>query len=293
MVFFDIADDFSDDGLGMALQPDGKTIMVGRIDVGGNQQDFGAARINTDGTLDLSFGLGGRTTIPFDLGQDDTDSATGVAIAPDGKIVIAGWVDTATSIDFGIVRLSSSGALDPTFDGDGRATVAFDAGGTNQDIGTSVAVQPDGKIVVAGSSDVTGSEFSMSVARLNVDGSLDTTFSTDGRTTIFTTVGSSSASSVLVQPNGSIVLMGWTASISPLGRDFSVVRLTSAGVLDPTFDSDGRVTVDFGAGSSDDVGAGLALDSSGRVIAVGGAATTGGRAFGIARLMPSGALDTT
>jgi uncharacterized delta-60 repeat protein len=134
----------SDDGAeAVALQPDGKIVAAGFA----RSVDFGLARYNSNGTLDASFGTGGKVTTDF---GGFSDAAFGVAIQPDGKIVAAGGGITVTSqfMDFALARYNSDGSLDAGF---GKVTTDF-AG--SQDQAFAVAVQPDGKIVAAGQAGV-------------------------------------------------------------------------------------------------------------------------------------------
>src|SRR5204862_281432 len=122
--------------------------------------DFAVARLNANGSLDTTFDTDGKQTVGFDLGTAGTstndDRAQDVAIQSDGKIVLVGSANVgslATGSNFAIARLNTNGSLDTTFDTDGRQTVSFSA--LNQDFANAVAIQSDGKIVVAGSSVVT------------------------------------------------------------------------------------------------------------------------------------------
>src|SRR5260221_460199 len=104
---------------------------------------------------------------------------TSVAVQADGTIVVAGWSDSHPT-NFMLARLSASGALDPSFSGDGYVFTDF-AGDADQ--ADAVLIQPDGKIVAAGRAKV-GGDYDFAVARYNPDGSLDTTFSGDGKATV-------------------------------------------------------------------------------------------------------------
>lgn len=169
------------------------------------------------------------------------------------------------------VALAAPGDLDSTFAGDGSAVLDF--GGINS--GRAVALQPDGKIVVAGRA---GDGYG--VARLNPDGTPDTTFSGDGRTTIAVAGPANGAEAVLVQPDGKILLGGSSTD------NFALVRLLADGTPDTGFDGDGTVTTDiFFADRIHD----LALQADGKIIAAGASANK----FGVARYTEAGALDTS
>jgi uncharacterized delta-60 repeat protein len=168
----------------IAIQPDGKIVAVGGARI---------VRYDANGSLDSSFGTGGIVIIQ--LGTGIAVYANSVAIQPDGKIVVA-----AESEDFpggqvpgfAVVRCNPNGTLDTTFGGTGIVSLGF-AGG-----GDSVAIQPDGKIVVC------GGDFISYVHRFNPNGALDTSF--NGTGSIITP--NSSASSVALQPDGKIIVGG-------------------------------------------------------------------------------------
>ncbi|HJZ57421.1 MAG TPA: delta-60 repeat domain-containing protein, partial [Gemmataceae bacterium] len=191
------------------------------------------------------------------------------------------------------------GGLDPSFSTDGKVTVNFG----DDDRVNAVAVQPDGKIVAVGSWDGTRSDFA--IARFNPDGTPDTTFGGagggfapgSGKANVFfgASIGSGQefATSVAIQPDGKIVVAGYSNINTPGGQnDFAIARLTADGTaLDNTFGpaSDGKITINWGA---DDKASGVALRPDGRIVVVG--SWTGLHSdFAIAQLTPDGKLDTT
>jgi len=137
-----------DYALGMAIQSDGKIVVVGEGNAGTFNWDFAVVRYSPDGSLDASFGGTGIVT-PFGEG-----GANSVAIQRDGKIVAAGGVGDVTGDDFAVVRLNPNGSPDTTFNGTGRVITSIDF----RDYVSGAAIQPDGKIVVAGFAD-NGSDF--------------------------------------------------------------------------------------------------------------------------------------
>src|SRR4051812_27547114 len=174
------------------------------------------------GDLDVSFSGDGRQTTDF----GGSDLAAAVAVQADGKIVVAGSSDG----NFALARYGVDGALDPSFSGDGLVTT--DLGGT--DDGQGVAIQADGRIVVAGAS---GGDFAL--ARYTTGGGLDPSFSGDGRQT--TDFGAADgATSVAIQSDGRIVLGGGS------GGGFALARYDAAGELDASFSGDGRQTTGLG-----------------------------------------------
>ena len=245
------------------------------------------------GQLDPSFGAGGTVVTEF---PSSYSGARAVAVQADGRIVAAGFAHTNDSIisDFALTRYDASGALDPTFGTGG--TVRTDFGG-RFDEALAVAAQPDGRIVVAGSSsDATGSD--MAVARYNSDGTVDTSFDGDGLALV-DFGGESSARAVAMQPDGKVVLAGGVSQ--PVGggccvSDFALARLTSAGALDSSFDGDGQVVTDFlpGADNGHDAAQAVLVQADGRIVAAGsGVAGVVSVDFAVARYLADGSLDPT
>src|SRR5262245_34666415 len=189
------------------------------------------------GTLDASFGTGGKVTTDF---ADAGDGVGAIAVQPDGKLVAAGAATINGQADFALARYNRDGTLDTSFGRGGQVTTDF--GGRYEGAG-SVALQWDGKIVVAGGS-VIGFYDNFALARYGSDGTLDTTSGSDGK--VVTNFGevSAHADSVAVQPDGKIVVAGY-ANIDG-GEDFALVRYNSNGSLDTSFGSGGKVVTDFG-----------------------------------------------
>lgn len=277
---------------GVAIQPDGKIVAVGWATVSGAYR-FGVVRYNADGSLDTTFGSGGKVTTSFGAGVEDT--ASGVALQADGKIVVVGTTDIDGNLNyqFAIARYNVDGTPDTGFSGDGKTTVGAFIGTYNA--GHAVAVQGDGKIVVAGfagDSFIGGTEAFFGVARLTATGDLDTTFSGDGKATVDFGELYSNATAVVIQDDGKIVVAGTTDAGG--NANFAVVRFDSTGNLDSSFGTDpgipGQVTMDFFA--SDDFGQSVAVDAAGNIVVAGQAYGTDGiRTFALARYTSNGILD--
>src|SRR5262249_24701082 len=155
-----------------------KVVVVGNAPVSTGVNDFALARYNADGSLDTTFGTGGKVTTDFGGGHASADA---VAVQNDGKIVAAGHAYSAqTNWDFALTRYNSDGHPDTSFGSGGKVTTDFSAG---DDHANAVILQSDGKIVVAGlgSNATTAQDFGL--ARYNADGSLDTTFGVGGKVT--------------------------------------------------------------------------------------------------------------
>ena len=259
------------------VQADGSIVAVGLAHNGLND-DFAAARLTPDGALDPAFGGDGWVTTDF----GSYDVAAGLAVQADGRIVAAGWTYGPFGSEFALARYTANGELDATFGGDGRVTTAFSAGSPAE--ARALAVQPDGRIVVAGLAH-NGFHPEFGVARYEADGELDETFGTGGRVT--TTIGEyAEAHAVAIQPDGRIVVAGYAFTGS--GDEFAVVRYTPDGQLDPTFGSDGQVTVAVG---SDAYARAVALQPSGRIVVAGSTEESFDYDFALVRLTSSGSLD--
>lgn len=290
------------------VQPDGKIVICGtRVSNGSSGSDFFVARFNANGTLDTSFSFDGEVTIDFD-GGTGSDLAQGVAVQTDGKIVVAGTTtgSVSGSADFAVARLNADGSLDTTFGGGtGKTTVGFDLdGGTGNDNAGAIALQADGKIVVAGSAQTTtGSVFA--VTRLLPDGTRDSAFNLNGKATFgFGISGaaneSDGATGVAIDDSGSVVVGGAASYNDGTNTitEFAVARLLSNGVLDSNFHANGRTTIAFdpGNGISAAQAFGLTVQRDGRIVLVGGAnsstSATPNDDMAVARLQPDGALDS-
>jgi uncharacterized delta-60 repeat protein len=255
---------------GVALQSDGKIVVVGSTNIQGiNTRDFALARYNLNGSLDTSFSGDGMQTADFGA----FDQAFGVAIQADGKIVAVGEGSDIPA--FELARFNPNGSLDTGFSGDGLETTDFGVAAS----GRKVAIQGDGKIVAVG---VSGNVGDFALARYNPeDGTLDPSFSGDGlQTTDFFGSGDV-ANDVAIQANGRIIAVG-SSSGGATGGDFALARYNSDGTLDTSFSGDGRRRTNMG-GAGDSAN-GVALQGDGRIVAVGRGGAGDGR-FGLARYL--------
>ncbi len=264
---------------GMAIQSDGKIVIAGKIQ--GNGPDFGLLRYNTNGTLDVTFGVNGIVSTDFGAGSDDNNYA--VAIDANGKIVTVGQSNSPGSYQIAIARYNIDGSLDGTFGTGGKVTTNFLD--PYSEIANAVAIQSDGKIVVGGTV-YDGSQNVFLLARYETTGALDLTFDTDG---IVTTAFGITASlySLAIQSDGKIVAGG--ESFGGSNYDFALARYTSTGALDVTFDTDGKLTTDFG---SNDRAYSVALQNDGKIVAAG-YNTISTTNFAVARYLSDGTLDNT
>ena len=235
------------------------------------------------GTLDPSFSTDGRYILDIDVLDQD---AYGIAIQSDGKIVLAVDHDNGADMDAVVVRLNTDGTLDNTFDTDG--IVIIDLGG--EDLGAyDVAIQADGKIVIAGYY-YGGPMGDFMVARLNTDGTLDNTFNSDGVATVdIAGTSDDEGISLAIQADGQILLVGFTDN--GVDGDVAVVRFDGAdGLLDFTFDGDGILTYDSGF---DELSASIAEQTDGKIVISGYLDKTTDVDVAVIRLDSDGSFDNT
>src|SRR5262245_14520655 len=279
----------------VAIQTDGKLVVVGETYKNNDfsTEDFVVTRYNSDGTLDNTFGVRGRVRTDFP-GLAAVPSS--VVIQPDGKIVVAGGAFPLFTFlgNFEVVRYNPNGSLDASFGSGGIVTTIFPEGSYAFD----VALQPDGKIIAAGTlfvdfnpGDQSDTDFAL--ARYNADGSLDTSFGSGGTVTTDFFANEDDAFSVLIQPDGKIVAVG-SANDPATFYDFAAARFLSNGTIDTTFGVAGKVSTDFGDQNFDRARS-AALQADGKIVAAGFAISQNGgvQNFAVARYTSNGVLDTT
>ena len=234
------------------------------------------------GSLDNSFGTGGKVVTSVGSG---TDVGNCTAIQSDGKILVAGYSSNGSNNDFAIVRYNTNGTLDNAFGTGGKTTTAV---GSGRDEGFSIAIQSDGKIVVAGLSN-NGANNDFAVVRYTTAGVLDNTFGTGGKVTTAIGTSNEQVQSVAIQADGKIVACGYTYNGS--NYDFALVRYTTAGALDNTFGTGGKVSTDFG-GTADEAFA-VAIQSDGKIVATGQTVQSMQTDFATVRYNSNGSPDNT
>ncbi|CAH0137607.1 M10 family metallopeptidase C-terminal domain-containing protein [Pseudomonas brassicacearum] len=256
-------------GYSAAVQADGKFLIV--------HPHFSAptivmVRLNTDGSVDQSFGVNGTATAPAAWG--DSASAT---VQPDGKILVSNH----DSYDhrFSVNRFNADGTVDSSFNG-GNA-VEFTVPDVNTLEGFGLTLQADGKILVPGYNGA------FVVARLNPDGSLDTSFGTDGTADIEV---AGLAKSITVQGDGKILVAGYNEQ-DATGYDFKIIRLNQDGTFDTSFGNEGVAVFDLAGGR--DTARDITVLADGKILVAGQSNYFGNTDFSIIRLNPDGTLDTT
>lgn len=241
----------------MLLQPDGKVIVTGPGGVNFGGGILVATRLNEDGTLDTSFGNGGKLVyFPPGAGM----SPTHVALQADGKLLVAGLISSVgANPDVLLVRFDSDGSLDTGFADEGMLVHSL---GIGTDNARAVHVLPDGKILVAGTMRSPANDVDGFLMRLHLDGSLDAAFGSDGVVKAHLTDGHDVFAHMVVQPDGKIVTLGTigaTSSSLGLGGELMLVRYHPDGRLDTGFGEDGITVIPgHGLGVGRDPG-GLAL----------------------------------
>ncbi len=265
------------------------TTVVRVTDLHGNYVDSTITVSATSlGALDITYNSsdsqpGLQTSISFDT-KDDLAQAS--ALDSSGKVVVAGYsYNTGTSnFDFAVARISTDGTLDATFGTSGKFRFAV---GSTDDYATSVAIQSDGKIVIGGYCKNGAGAFDFCVARLTTAGALDTTFNTTGYNIFPLTAGNYNeyAQALAIQADGMIVVSGSCITATTANNlDYCLARLTSAGVLDTTFNTTGKV---ISALAGNDVAASIIIQSNGYIV-LGGSCSSD---FCLVRYDTAGAVD--
>lgn len=234
------------------------------------------------GALDTSF-QGGRSVVPIGAGDD---YAHALAITSEGKVIVAGSSAEGRG-DIALIRLARDGGLDTTFGDGGKVTTSL---GSGSDVAHALALQKDGKIVVAGATTSAATGMDFVVARYLEDGRLDESFGEHGKTIIAVAEDSDAAYALLIQEDGRIVAAGSAnQGAGTTGVDFALVRLEPNGSLDEAFGDGGRVVTAVGSNAATDVVHSLVsqeVDGEQRLIAAGGEGD-----FALARYRVDGALD--
>ncbi|MCP9496217.1 MAG: hypothetical protein MSG64_17370 [Pyrinomonadaceae bacterium MAG19_C2-C3] len=268
---------------GIIIQPDGRIVAVGnttRIVTSSNGgigivQNFAVARYTANGEIDLSFnGRGVYTT------SGGAREAYAVAMQSNGKIIVVGRQVSGSIIGMGVTRFNSDGTLDQTFDGDGIAVIDFVNG---FELARAVIIQPDGRIVIAGTAGEIGNPSNFALARLNLNGALDPTFGTNGKVTTDFNSSFDDAFALTLQSNRKIIAAGVAhpANGGTGSPDFALARYNADGALDATFGTNGKAVTDFDANF--DVVNAVAIQPGGRIVAVGSAFIGNTRDFAVAR----------
>jgi len=269
---------------GVKLQSNARIVVVGATHNGKNYEPM-ILRYNSDGSLDSSFGKGGVVTYK---GLSDADVwGRGVAIQPDGRIVMVGVSYKTKKCDVLTVRYNADGSLDKGFGEGGVVPSSFPPGG--REWGRSIAIQPDGKIIVAGNTRL-GENTNILLLRYNANGKPDTTFGIGGIASHQSMAQKGNwGQSVALLPDGKIVLVG--NSLSGSKKEAYIARCKSDGTMDSSFGKEGLVLVN-GPPDSNNWGFTLTTQPDGKIILVGYAQSGKNRDILVARYTKDGILDT-
>jgi uncharacterized delta-60 repeat protein len=273
---------YSDDGTSVIIQPDGKIIVCGEAN-NGTDFDFTLVRYGNTGIIDSTFGTNGKIITPIGNSNDYILSSM---LQSDGKILVTGFSDNGIDNDVVLVRYNTNGSLDNTFSNDGIVLTSI---GPGNDRGNSLVIQADGNIIVAGYAN-NGTDDDIALLRYKNNGDLDMDFGTDGKvTTDIANNSVDSGNSVMLQPDGKIVIAGET--IDSINYNFAVLRYNTDGNLDSSFGTGGMVCTDVGNGN--DYGHSLAIQSDGKIVVAGFSTMASYDDFSIVRYNTNGSLDNS
>lgn len=278
---------YFDSAKAVVIQPDGKIIVGGSagLSTSNGACYFGLIRLNTNGTLDTTFGTAGKTSFPVGVAtsSNQDNRIHKLALQSDGKILAVGEAyNDATSEDIAIVRLNTDGSLDTDFSNDGKATVNF---GTFEEKALNLRIDPDGKILMAGEIND-----DLGLVRFYNDGGIDTSYGTNGKLLTETSETGYSfnyLTAVAFQADGKILALGTVSS------DVAIRRINSDGTIDTTFGTNGKVQTDIDNTSSDSASTGFLIQPDGYIIATSICATGGTNYFATLRYTLNGLLDNT
>lgn len=273
----------------------GRILVAGSITAGG-KTFITVARLLPNGTLDQSFAKNGGRVVDFNVGGQVKGNAPGIAVDAQGRIVVAGTVQTPTAgEDFAACRLLPGGQFDPSFDSDGRVLVGFDRGGSNDDSCTSLAIDSHGRILLAGKVDRGGTNTDFGVARLTASGQLDPAFDGDGEALVgFTGKGvdyADGATGIAVDSLNRIVVCGQVMMKDRTGG--GVARLLPTGQLDASFGTGGTVMSVPSVPSTLKVYADVRVDATDRIILAGLRVDATTRKVFVQRLKVNGSPSTS
>ena len=251
----------------VAVRPDGRIVAAG-VASNGLNFDIVVVQLNANGSLDQTFvgNSGNSNGVVTTAVGTANDQAYGVGIRPDGKIVVAGYLSTATGTDSLLLRYQADGRLDTSFSGDGIMIHSFSP---DTDEALALALMPDGRIVIAGCIR-NGAPNDFLIGRFTEDGSVDPAFGTNGAIMMPFSSTVDISLGVAVQPDGKVVAVGF--GNNGINNDFAVTRINTNGTPDLTFGGDGRILTAIGT-SADQANA-VAIQPDGKIVVAGRTAGT-------------------
>jgi uncharacterized delta-60 repeat protein len=262
----------------VAMQSDGKIVAAGAAYNNGSYNQLALARYNTDGSLDASFGVGGKVVSDY---PDIKLSLCSIFLQDDGKIVGGGIIyNNYVDSQFIMVRYHTDGSLDTTFGTDGLVI-------TDNIMINALKPQPDGKILAAGFTFENPDDKDFLLIRYNQDGTPDTTFGVNGRTT--STIGNRDfANALCLQTDGKIILAGTTYTVG-YENNFCVMRYDSDGALDTTFGINGLVIID---NAPNEEATSVMVQPDGKIVFTGWFGDSATASYAVARMLSDGSLDS-
>jgi uncharacterized delta-60 repeat protein len=279
----------TDWALALKIQRDGGIVAAGFALQGTSREaSFALARYNSDGSLDSTFGAGGKVVTSFP--SFNFESVAALALQDNGKLIAVGTVGNRSASAFGLARYNTDGTLDASFGSGGSSITRI---GARSNDARAIAIQPDGKIIVTGAVLISESAGNFALLRYNADGTLDTAFMGGGvLTTSFFGAGSEIPTSLILQPDGKIIVAGRADRGS--GFNFALARYNPDGSLDASFGSGGKVTTNFFG--NNEMAYGVVVQPDGKLV-VGGAIQAGpdfvNYDFGLVRYNVDGSVDAS
>jgi uncharacterized delta-60 repeat protein len=286
----------NDSGYAITVDNQDRILVTGESDSEDNA-DMVIWRYDDEGTLDDTFGTGGIVKHNSAAGGNSFDYGKAIAIDSNGKILVAGYSSNGINSDMAIWRYTSAGVLDTVNFGAPNGFIVYDGNVNKGDYGNAIALDSGGKILVTGFSGNSSNNFDMALWRYNADGTLDTTFNSDGVITHDGAAGLNSddyAYAIAIDSNGKILVAGSSYNLF-YNIDMVIWRYTSTGALDTTFDTDGIVFHNSANGiNSDDYGYAIAINAGGKILVAGSSkySSSDDTAIAIWRYTSTGALDT-
>jgi uncharacterized delta-60 repeat protein len=268
-----------------ANYPGNKLVLAGQCETNAADKDFCVWRLNRNGSLDSSFSGNGSAIVNV---NGTSDIANAVAVDQNGRIVLAGVCTPSGQRDFCLARLTPDGALDNSFDNNGRLSTEIDG----DDEAVAVAIRRDGKILVAGTCKQGVNDSNFCVARYETDGALDTTFFSTGTRTFDMYGQNDNAAAVLSQTDNRVIVAGTCKETSSGNNRFCVARFYASGMPDDTFGTNGKRAVDVVATAVNSLTA-AALQPDGKIVLAGTCLVSGIRLACAARLLPDGSDDAS
>ncbi|MEO8602526.1 MAG: hypothetical protein ABI629_08125 [bacterium] len=283
----------------IAVDGNGRVLIAGSTTVNGGTQRFALARFTDTGSLDASFGSNGCATIDANPAYPN-QYVSSLALQPDGRILLAGWTwsEDWSQAAATVVRLTENGALDEAFASGGR--FQLDGYPGNKTLGglqterVGVALQSDGRIVVAHTVLLPGPSVAFGLTRLDRDGDLDAGFGDGGSFVRQAVSGRFNFVSDLVVVAGDRIVVGGSARNAKNKYDYALMRTSADGTFDESFGAGGVALLSLGAVDADDFLGDLAVDSEGRIVAAGvryAISETPSARLGLARFDADGNLD--